>query len=268
MTTPRRYVHGHHESVLRAYRWRSAENSAAYVLDEITPGAHVLDVGCGPGSITVDFARRCAPGRVLGIDLEPGVLDDARRLAREAGLDNVEFKAADVYATGLPDASFDVVHAHQLMQHLADPPAALREMGRLARPGGVVAARDADYAAMTWYPLDEALDRWLSIYHEVARASGGEPDAARRLYSWALEAGLSGIECSAGTWCFATPEDRAWWGGSWAERVVASRYAEQVLAGGFATRAELEEIAAAWRRWVEAEDGWFVVVHGQILARV
>src|ERR1700685_2073062 len=108
------YLHGHHDSVLRSHRWRTAENSAAYLLPWLTPAAHLLDVRRRPGTIHVD-------------------LGDVRQL-------------------GFDDASFDIVHAHQVLQHLADPVSALAEMRRVCRPGGVVAARDGDYGGFLWFP--------------------------------------------------------------------------------------------------------------------
>jgi SAM-dependent methyltransferase len=260
------YTHGHHESVLRSHRWRTAENSAGYLLDVLTPGVSVLDVGCGPGTITVDFARRVAPARVVGIDRSDDVLDAAGEAARDAGVDNVEFAVGDVYALDQPDASFDVVHAHQVLQHLTDPVAALREMRRVCVPGGVVAARDSDYATFTWWPEDAWLTRWLELYHDVARGNGAEPDAARRLLAWAREAGFSQVDATASTWCFATPEDRAWWGGMWADRVVASAFAEQAVDRDLATSEELHAMSTAWREWSESPDAWFAIVHGEIRA--
>lgn len=150
------YTHGHHESVLRSHRWRTAENSAAYLLDHLAPGLAVLDVGCGPGTITADLARLVAPGRVTAVDASEAALDEARRAAGA----NVDFAVADVHALDFPDASFDVVHAHQVLQHVGDPVRALREMRRVCRPGGIVAVRDADYAAMTWYPATPGLEEW------------------------------------------------------------------------------------------------------------
>ncbi len=259
------YTHGHHESVLRSHTTRTVENSAAYLIDRLRPGLEVLDVGCGPGTITADLAARVAPGRVLGIDNAPEILDAARATASERGTDNVAFAVGDVYALEAPDASFDVVHAHQVLQHLTDPVAALREMRRVCRPDGVVAARDSDYAAMTWYPGSPALDRWLALYHDVTRSNGAEADAGRRLLSWARAAGFDDVRCSASTWCYATPGDREWWGGLWADRVVESRFAEQAVTRGLAASEELEAIAAAFRAWSSQDDGWFVVVHGEIL---
>ncbi|MGH9018725.1 MAG: methyltransferase domain-containing protein, partial [Acidimicrobiales bacterium] len=117
-----RYTHGHHASVLRSHLWRTAENSAAYLLPHLRPGLEVLDIGCGPGTITADLARRVAPGRVVGLDRAPDVVDRARADAAGAtdarAVTALSFVVGDTYALGYPNASFDVVHAHQVLQHL------------------------------------------------------------------------------------------------------------------------------------------------------
>ncbi|MBO1750766.1 methyltransferase domain-containing protein [Actinotalea sp. BY-33] len=263
------YTHGHHESVLRAHRRRTAENSAAYLLPALSPGLSLLDVGCGPGTVTADLATRVAPGVVVGVDASEAVLDVARAAAREAGATNLTFEHGDAMDLPFPDDSFDVVHAHQVLQHLSDPVGALREMRRVARPGGVVAVRDADYAAMTWYPESAGLDEWRELYHEVTTANRAEADAGRRLLAWVREAGFDpeGITPGADVWCYATAEDRRWWSGLWAERVTVSDFARQAVEHGLADDVALEALAEAWRQWGTAEDGWFTVLHGQVLAR-
>ena len=258
------YTHGHSEGVLRSHRWRTAENSAAYLLDELAPGSTLLDVGCGPGTITADLAARVRPGAVVGVEDSEAVLAEARAVSLEL---IVGFLVADVYHLPFPEASFDVVHAHQVLQHLAEPVAALPEMRRVCRPGGTVAARDADYGAMVWHPADPALDEWRRLYRAVARHNRGEPDAGRRLLAWAVQSGFTTIRSSASVWCFAAPDDRTWWGETWAERVTRSAFAEQALAGGHATQTDLAAMAEAFRRWSERDEGWFVVVHGEILCR-
>ncbi|TQN38148.1 methyltransferase family protein [Blastococcus colisei] len=261
------YTHGHADPVLQSHRWRTVENSAAYLVPALRPGLDVLDVGCGPGTITVDLAARVAPGRVVGIDVSAEPLAEARDAAAAAGVD-VSFEVGDVYALAAADDSFDVVHAHQVLQHLSDPVAALREMARVCRPGGIVAVRDVDYAATTWFPADPGLDRWLALYERVARANGAEPDAGRRLLSWAHAAGLRDTAATAGTYCFASPDERQWWGRSWAGRATSSAFAGQALSYGLATPAELREIAAAWLRWAESDDGWLGMLHGELLIGV
>jgi SAM-dependent methyltransferase len=159
------------------------------------------------------------------------------------------------------------VHAHQVLQHVADPVAALREMIRVCRPGGVVAARDADYAGFIWYPRSAGLDRWNELYHAAARANGGEPDAGRCLLAWAHAAGAREVLGSSSTWCYCDPESRAQWGGMWAERITGSDIASQLTAAGLASPDDLEEIATAWLAWAAEPDGWISVPHGEILIR-
>jgi SAM-dependent methyltransferase len=260
------YTHGHAESVLRSHRWRTVENSAAYLADHLVPDARVLDVGCGPGTITIDIAQRVAPGRVVGLDAAEDAVAAAGEAARSAGVTNLELAVGDVYALDHADGAFDVVHAHQVLQHVAEPVAALREMGRVCRPGGVVAARDSVYRAMSWFPAAPALDRWLTVYCAVAEANGGEPDAGSRLRSWAFEAGFSAVEASASAWCYATDDDRAWWGGLWADRVETTALGTRAVELGLATRDDLREMADAWRAWAATPDAWFAVLHGEILA--
>lgn len=259
------YTHGHAEPVRRSHAWRTAENSAAYLLPHLCPGDVVLDVGCGVGTITWGLGAAVAPGRVIGIDRSGQVLDAARANRPAGSKADVELRTGDVDALDLPDDSVDVVHAHQVLQHLADPVAALREMRRVCRPGGLVAARDADYAAMTWFPGSDGIARWLDLYRSVHRGNGSEPDAGRRLSSWARAAGFSDVTATASTWCFATPDDRTWWADTWAERTTSTQLADQAVERGLATRSDLDEIAAAWRRWSNEPDGWFAVVHGEIL---
>lgn len=259
------YTHGHAESVLRSHRWRTAENSAGYLLPRLHDRARILDVGCGPGTITLDFARLATAGSVIGLDRAEEVVNEARDAARQADVVNAEFWVGDVYALDYEADTFDVVHAHQVLQHLSDPVAALREMARVCKPEGVVAVRDSDYAGFTWWPAEPEIDEWLRLYREVARGNGAEPDAGRQLMSWALAAGLDVVSSTASVWCFSAPDDVAWWGGMWAERVAGSGMANQATERGLATPEDLERLAQGWRRWASSADAWFAVLHGELL---
>ncbi len=260
------YTHGHAESVLRSHRARTARNSAAYLLPFLAPGQRLLDVGAGPGTITADLAATV--GEVVALEITREAADITRAGLADRQVANAEVVVGDVHDLAMPDDSFDVVHAHQVLQHLADPVAALREMARVTRPGGVIGVRDSDYAAFAWYPRLPALDRWLDLYRSAARANGGEPDAARHLMAWAHAAGLEDLTATSSTWCFATAETRAWWGGLWADRMTGSALAAQLVGEGRASRDDLAELAQAWLTWADHPDGWISVPHGELLIRI
>ena len=267
MTPSDTYTHGHHPSVLKSHTWRTVENSAAYLIPELVPGRSLLDVGCGPGTITREFAERLSPGRVVGIDVAPGIIEQATADTDTAAMANLEFRVDDCYALDIADESFDIVHAHQVLQHVSDPVAALREMKRVVRPEGVVAARDADYHGMFWAPASAGLNRWMEIYQAVARHNQAEPDAGRHLVAWARAAGFTDITATATTWCFASEHERQWWGSLWAERITGSALARQAVEYEVSDTTELQRLADAWRAWAADPDGWFAVVNGEVLLR-
>lgn len=250
------YAHGHQPSVLASHATRTADNSCGYFLDRVRTGQRILDIGCGPGSITLDLAALVGEeGRVTGVDFSAEAIAAARLAAADRGDVVTEFLVGDVFELDLEPASFDVVHAHQVMQHLTDPVAALEAMARFVKPGGILAARDADYGAMAWYPAAEGLQRWHTTYCDSARALGGEPDAGRRLRAWAHQADLHVVLARSSAWSYATTEPAAWWGNSQAERVTSSSFAQRAADQG-ATPEQLTAMADDWRTCGQHPDAW------------
>ncbi len=257
------YTHGHHDSVLRSHRWRTAQNSCAYLLPHLRPGMRVLDVGCGPGTITRDLAALVSPCEVLGIDRSDEVIAEAR--SHDAP--GVSYRTGDVYDLDVAEATFDVVHAHQVLQHLVRPVDALREMRRVLAPDGVVAVRDSAYGMFRWYPQSEALEDWLDLYFAVTRRNEAQADAGLHLKAWAREAGFTDVACTSSTWTFADRETCAWWGDLWADRATHSAFAAQAREYGLADDSRLQRIAHGWRAWAEHPDALLIIVHGEVLAR-
>lgn len=263
------YTSGHPESVVRSHNWRTAANSAGYLLSILNPDMKILDVGCGPGTITADFAALVPDGYVIGMDAESKVLEQAQANASSRGLKNIHFETGGVHALPYPDDSFDVVHAHQVLQHCGEPVKAIVEMRRILKPDGILATREVDMSVNQWYPEYHAFEEWLNIYMRVARANGGDPMAGRKIHAWAHEAGFerSRIAKSASTWSFSTHEERMFWGAMWADRLIQSAFLQQAVDGGHATAGDLHRLSEAWREWCAEPDGRFVVVHGEILCR-
>src|SRR5579863_1623935 len=214
-----RYTHGHHESVLRSHTWRTAQNSAGFLLPHLSSGQSLLDVGCGPGTITMDLAEWVAPGKVIGIDRSKEVVERARAAAEARSLSNLSFEVGDVYDLQFEDGSFDVVYAHQVLQHLSDPVRALLGMRRVLHDDGWLAIRDADYGEFTWSPANDELTRWMELYHQITRRNDAEADAGRFLDGWVEAAGFTSRERSKSEWTYESIEEREWWADLWADRV-------------------------------------------------
>lgn len=264
------YTHGYHESSILVHEWRTVANSAAYLIPHLKPNLKILDVGCGPGTITIDIATTYVPnGHVTGLEYSPEVVERARGHAARRNVANVEFITGDAHALPFADHTFDITHAHQVLQHIADPVLALKEMRRVTKPGGIVASRESDWQTFAWYPENEGMKEWSELYQRVARANGGEPNGGRRIKAWAHQAGYdpARITCSAGTWLFHTPEERAWWGGLWAERIVKSDFAKGAAKQG-ATEEDLNRLSQSWKEWITSDDGWFALLHGEMIYRV
>ena len=199
------YTHGHAESVLRSHRQRTAANSAGYLLDRLRPGLELLDVGCGPGTITVDLARLVAPGRVLAIDAAADVVAAAAAEVTAAGVDTVDVRVGDVYAL---EARTTPSTWCTPTRCCSTSPARSTRCGRCgASASRVVWSRRGTriYRAFTWSPAEPSIDRWLEVYCAVAEANGGEPDAGLRLEAWAREAGFTEVETGVSSWHWATP---------------------------------------------------------------
>jgi len=176
---------------------RTALRDAAFFLPHLHRGMRLLDVGCGPGSITVDLAEVVAPGDVVGIDIQSPLVAQARARAAARRLTTVRFDVADLYRLPYPDASFDAVFANGVLMHLREPARALVELRRVLRAGGMAGLRDPDFATTLYAPMTPLLEQWLALRVRVRQHNGGDPFRSRHYRRLLLEAGFARVEASA-----------------------------------------------------------------------
>lgn len=262
MSTPARYVPGYSERFLAFLERRRAETHAAGLLPHLAPGMRLLDCGCGPGTITMGLARAVAPGETVAVDREQHQVERTRRRARELGLERIRVQAADVDALPFPDAAFDAVHAHALLEHLSEPVAALAEMRRVLRPGGPLAVAVPDFPGFVLAPSRPEVDGAFAYYVRLRAEAGGEPRAGRHLGGWLVAAGLVGV--ALGAW-YEVHEPRAPLAHHIADRIAASPSED---AGDWvATPAEADAMASALREWSERPPGLLAQCWVTALAR-
>jgi SAM-dependent methyltransferase len=175
----------------------------------------MLDVGAGSGTITASFAELAPEAQITALDMSGEILNRAREHAQSVGVDkNMSFQQGSVYELPFDDSSFDVVHAHQLLCHLSTPVDAIKEILRVARPGGFVALRESDLEMWCMWPESRGLRRFQEVLLQLHGEGGGSTTGGRRLLSWAVAAGAKREDITAGfgTWCFSEQHDKEVWG--------------------------------------------------------
>lgn len=134
------YVHGY-TSASQTMAIRTAEREAAFFLPLLRPGMSLLDVGCGPGTITLGLARYLNPGKMVGVDFGAGEVERASAYAKEQQVSNVEFKVGDSTDLQFRDGEFDAVFTSAMLEHVPERERAIDEMLRVLKSGGVIGMR-------------------------------------------------------------------------------------------------------------------------------
>lgn len=244
-----------------AHARRTADRNAAFLLPHLQPGMRLLDVGCGPGSITIGLAQAVAPAPAIGIDRSADAVRAAAALAFEHGLAKVRFLVADAVQLPFDDASLDVAFAHTLLQHLEQPLDALREVHRVLKPEGMIAVADADFDGALVAPPDPLLQRGAAVIGHTRR----NPRIGKHLRELLHAAGFRRTEASvAAQW--QGDEVSARLAGEWNARYFESpAFIAQAEIKGWSTAEEMRAIAAAWRAWAASPGAFSAALWCQAL---
>jgi SAM-dependent methyltransferase len=215
----------------------------------VASGARCLEVGSGGGHATRQLARAVEPGgHVTGLDIDPDIIELARRDARAQGLDNVEFRVADAGDLPVEDGLHDVVFARLLLTHLRDPLGAVLQMVRAVRPGGVVIVEDLDWDGVFCYPPAPAFQRYSQIHAEVHRRRGGDPRIGPKLPAMLREAGLTGVDLRLAHPAHLTGRAKSLHALTW------ENIADSILDEGILERAEIEAVQQGLLRLTDDAD--------------
>jgi ubiquinone/menaquinone biosynthesis C-methylase UbiE len=216
----------------------------------IRPGDHTIDIGCGPRGILDLLSERVgANGRVVGLERSESTVQLARQFIAENDLRNVEVRQADAKATGLPRASFGVVHARLVLVNVPEPQRVVEEMIALARPGGVVASHEADWGAFLCDPPSPAWDRLLQVFLAYSRNNGIDLFVGRRTHQMFRAAGLTDIQVNPVIHVYAPGNDRRNIFCDFLENVR-----DRILAERLITEAEFDERLTELKRHLDDTD--------------
>lgn len=283
MSVPRtNYTQGYSESVQATHASRTVESDASFLIPHIKPTDHILDVGCGPGSITLGFAALVPEGAVTGVDISETVLEKARENFTSSSKEEnsktsaeVSFLQADILSpTGLPfeDKTFDVVFSSQLFPHLnthQSKTQALKEMQRVLKRGGILATRDA--AHLHFYPVPPAIPAqydlnvlWAGNMLRPLRISHLPGGDMPRLFHQ-VGFGLDNIKVSAGTTTYTDEPGRRWFANACQGRLREGETFRESWREAGITDQEVEDTKGALDRWAVTEGAWYVAVQAEVL---
>ena len=242
---------------------REIATSAAFFAPYVQPGMRLLDCGCGPGSLTLDFAEAIAPGEVIGVDNDERVLDRARAAAAERGTTNVSFQLGNIYQLELENESVDAVWTSSLMQWLDKPVKALREVLRVLKPGGVYASRDRDRGGDIFGNGNRLVGRALNLhYWQNELATGGSFHFGGRLRGLMLKAGFEKVTTGASYENHGDREGAQFIVGlydralreeirPWSVKIIKEQ--------GWADDEELARLIEAWKLWGEDHRSFYAI---------
>lgn len=236
---------------------RRAEKWLSFLIPHLKKGDHVLDCGCGVGSITLDVAELVYPGEVIGVDMDEAQLEIARKSARERGIENVTFLQANVMDLPFEEERFDVIYAHTLLFHLKEHVEVLQSFYNLLKVGGLVGIADDDWGSAVSGPEHPLADKTMKLMAKVIEYNGGSPYYSRNLRALIRKAGFKDNEGFALANEYYGNEISLRGVIAVANGVLQSHdFQECVVKNELATKAEIEELIAYNREWAEGEDSF------------
>ncbi|KAH7386043.1 S-adenosyl-L-methionine-dependent methyltransferase [Pyrenochaeta sp. MPI-SDFR-AT-0127] len=277
-TAPAKFHIGYNNTTVKNFELRNVSTCLQYLLptlQTLPPTFSLLDIGCGPGSITFDLARRFPQARIIGLDQSKDIIERNRaNIATLAPNTNLEFRTGDVlkpesFLTADEIGNFDVVHEHTTLICIPDNAPVLKQMKLLAKQnGGIVACRDGDtQSQVVWPPCPESAELQERIY----RMNGLETQMGRRLITKALEAGFrrDQITASASVLSNITAEERLAYAGSMLNMLAdeTSEYRQAAAKFGY-TDEQVEVLRQNMRNFIDAEDAWRLLICTEIICRL
>jgi SAM-dependent methyltransferase len=246
---------------MQMLKLRRLNTHAKFLLPFLKPDMKVLDCGCGPGALTIDFALCVPHGEVIGIDIDENQLAIARQDARNADLSNVAFQNANVFNLPFADNTFDLVFSHALLGHVKDPLAAVLEQKRVVKHGGIIAARNYYTDGITFYPNNSLLEEATRFQMSVIAAKGGDPNFGIKLGELFREAGLSDVAhnmfCDTSTIAemalFSMEENNH------------HEYSQELLRNGVITLEKLEAYQKAWTEFMKTPHAFSYFPWGEVV---
>ena len=260
------YTMGYDDDFQQLLERRSAATHAAYLLPHLQPGMKLLDFGCGPGNISVGLADRIAPGEFHGIDMEESQVELARAAAKAGGHGNMTFQAGNVYELPFEDNTFDVAHCHAVLMHVPDTQAALAEVKRVLKPGGIIGSREVIVGSSFLEPEAPDIKNAWGVFAGLLQGNGGHPQLGKELKAALLEAGFGDVRVSMSFESFSSAADVAFLHGFISDWFFSPQVIGALIHFGLATQEDIETWRQLMGEWRELPSACGALAFGEAIA--
>jgi SAM-dependent methyltransferase len=265
MTSNNERAHGVTPELQRDYSLRSAEKQAAFILPYLKTGMKIIDVGCGPGTITTGLAKAVYPGEVKGIDHDSTNIEKAKKTALENDIQNISYMKGDALSIPFDDETFDGAFENNLFTHLSEQSIeCAREIFRVLKTGSFFGARDADADSVVWGNISEPIKELDRLFKKWHNSRGSDITTGKNLPSILHKAGFENCIASVSADTKGTPEAVH----SHAEITVSlieGPFGEAVLKNKWADKNTLEKIKGTIKKWGDNPDSFFSNVHVEVI---
>lgn len=245
---------------------RTAQQEGNFFLQYLRPDMRVLDVGCGPGSITLGFADAVFQSEAVGVDLQQSQIAQATALAANKEVKNVRFETADVYSLPFSDHYFDAIFANAVLWHLRDPLRALAEIRRVLKPGGLIGVRDCDWGGRIYAPATARLDEWFGLTVQIRQRNGGDPFLGRKLRSLLREAGFTISKTSVSSWTPGTLNEVQLF--ATFLKAQLQGFAKTAQEAGWMTQVEINSVSEEIDAWSSSPDAFYLDTYCEAIAHM
>ncbi len=243
------YTSGFSDQYTRYLMRHTAESSAAYLFPYLRPGLRVLDFGCGPGSISVGLAKIIEPGELHGIDMEESQIELAKSLSEDSGCENAIFQVGDVTALPFEDGFFDVAHCHNVLSYVPDTRAALAEVKRTLKPGGVLGCSELIIESSFIHPQLGILKSAWDIFEDLLESDDGHPQMGKDMKEHILGEGFTDIQVNASFEIYSNPSEMDFVYNFFKSWFLSPEISEAAIKYGAATRELYDEINVTLDEW-------------------
>jgi len=280
MNHPNKYMQGYSHSTIATHRARTADSDAAFLLPYIKKADRILDVGCGPGTMTTSLAKYASSGSITGIDISLPIILEAQQLADDTSIStdgpaSVKFEQADVTESlPFPDDHFDIIFASQVFGHFVSQDRVLRallDIKRVLKPGGIVATRDG--AAQHFYPQSLDLDQlWVrNSTRDIQQGSQSSSDLVgttmpRIFHLAGFDSDGGKVRIGGGATVYQGADARQWLAARDLGQMKEGDAFRQTWLDARITEEEIEEAVAAVKQWAATDNAWYGCLQFEMLA--